>query len=96
MLDVMLRILRRRDDEAYDKVMQLEGEINMWQQQCLAQHSQRLCERKCEPLTALIYVDYINNMEKIGDHITNVAQAARGGFSFERIGRQREDGPTTT
>ena len=52
------------------------------QKQFLAQHSQRLCERKCDPLSALIYVDFVNNLEKIADHITNVAQASRRGFHF--------------
>ena len=80
-----MRALEHDDYVAVDKVMHYEGEVNLLQRQYLAQHTQRLCEGKCSPISALIFVDFINNLEKMGDHLTNVAQAARRGFSFETI-----------
>ncbi len=68
---------------ATDRVLQQEGEVNMLQVEYLSRHSQRLCERKCNPLCALIYVDFVNNLEKMADHLTNIAQAARGDFLFQ-------------
>ncbi|MFH1767743.1 MAG: Na/Pi cotransporter family protein [Candidatus Omnitrophota bacterium] len=82
MFDDTLRIAKDADLNVYDRVMQYEGAINLMQKEYLSNHSQRLCEGKCNPLSALVYVDYVNNLEKIADHLTNVAQAARSGFVF--------------
>ncbi|MFC1703705.1 Na/Pi cotransporter family protein [Candidatus Omnitrophota bacterium] len=90
MFEDTLRTLQHSSNQASDRVMQFEGEVNMMQKQYLANHSRRLCENKCDPLSALVFVDYVNNLEKIGDHLTNVAQAARGDFSFERISQSQE------
>ena len=62
-----------------------EGEINWMQKQFLAQHSQRLCDGICKPMSALVFVDFINNLEEIADHLTNVAQASSRGFAFSEI-----------
>ncbi|MBN1794508.1 MAG: Na/Pi cotransporter family protein [Candidatus Omnitrophica bacterium] len=85
MFEETLRALEYNDHIAVDRVMHYEGEVNLLQKQYLAQHTQRLCEGKCAPASALIFVDFINNLEKIADHLTNVAQAARREFAFEKI-----------
>ena len=85
MFQEILRILEFGEIDTVDRVMKCEAEINKMQRQYLADHSQRLCARVCEPHSALVFVDYINNLEKIADHLTNVAQAAGSGFSFEGI-----------
>ena len=85
MFEATIRALRYNDKEMSDKVMLFEGEINLMQKTYLASHTQRLCDNKCEPFSALVFVDYVNNLEKIADHLTNVAQAARDEFALERI-----------
>ena len=78
-----LRAVKNIDHEAADRVMQCEGEVNQMQKEYLTRHSQRLCNQECEPLSGLLFVDFINNLEKVADHLTNIAQAAQRGFSFE-------------
>jgi len=85
MFDETKNALQMSNSKAADRVIQLEGEVNNLQTQYLANHSQRLCERKCNAHAALVFVDYVNNLEKIGDHLTNVAQAARGDFQFDNV-----------
>lgn len=82
MFEAILKTLKDNDMISADRVMRYEGEINKMQKDYIARHTQRLCERKCDPLSALIFVDFVNNVEKMADHITNLAQAARSGFVF--------------
>ncbi len=77
-----LRAVRDEDQFAPDRVMRYEGEVNLLHRQYLAEHSERLCQQKCDPMNALIFVDFINNLEKIADHLTNIAQASRRSFEF--------------
>jgi len=91
MFDNTIAAVKDNDKISAEKVLQFEKEINRMQQEYLVQHSKRLCERKCDPLSALVFVDFINNLEKIGDHLTNIAQAAHGGFAFERIAKSEEE-----
>ena len=77
-----LRAVRDEDQYAPDRVMRYEGEVNTLHRQYLNDHSDRLCQGKCDPMSALIFVDYVNNVEKIADHLTNVAQASRRRFDF--------------
>ncbi len=90
MFDDALRTLEKGDRNAADRVMHYEGQVNMMQREFLDNHSQRLCQGKCDPHSALVFVDFVNNLEKIGDHLTNVVQASRGGFAMEGMGDEDE------
>ena len=35
--------------------------------------------------THLIFIDLVDNAEKIGDHLTNIAQATIGGLQWEGV-----------
>lgn len=83
MFDDTIEAIKNNDTMAIDRILQQEGEINTLQKEYLARHSQRLCDNKCDPLSALVFVDIINNMEKMADHLTNIAQAARRDFLFQ-------------
>ena len=39
----------------------------------------------CSAETGLVFIDLIDNIEKIGDHLTNIAQAIIGGLQWEGI-----------
>jgi phosphate:Na+ symporter len=80
-----IKTVNESSDDTINKVLETEGEVNALQEQYINDHSKRLSEGKCDAMSALIFVDYINNLEKIADHLTNVAQASRSGFSFENL-----------
>jgi len=82
MFEKTLQVMKNGDMIAADRVLYDESEINSMQKTYTEQHSKRLVERKCNALSALVFVDLVNNLEKIADHLTNVTQAARRGFSF--------------
>jgi len=84
MFEKTLQVMKNGDLTAADRVIYNESEINSMQKVYTEQHTRRLCERKCNPSSALVFVDLVNNLEKIADHLTNVTQAARRGFSFSK------------
>ena len=62
-----------------------EKTLNRLQMELRQSHIQRLNEGKCFVLSGIIFLDFINNLEKIGDHLTNVAQAVMGSFQWDGI-----------
>jgi phosphate:Na+ symporter len=48
-------------------------------------HVQRMTSGTCGPEAGLIFVDLVDNLEKVGDHLTNIAQSAIGGLRWEGI-----------
>jgi hypothetical protein len=45
-------------------------------------HVERMREGLCTPEGGLIFIDLVDNVEKIGDHLTNIAQAVIGGLQW--------------
>jgi hypothetical protein len=41
-----------------------------------------MSEGLCSPEAGLIFCDLVDNVEKVGDHLTNVAQAVIGGLQW--------------
>jgi phosphate:Na+ symporter len=48
-------------------------------------HVDRMTEGICSPQAGLVFIDMVDNVEKIGDHLTNIAQAIIGGLQWEGI-----------
>ena len=44
-----------------------------------------MSEGACSPQAGLIFIDLVDNVGKMGDHLTNVAQAVIGGLQWEGI-----------
>ena len=38
---------------------------------------------KCQLLSGLVFIDFVQNLEKIGDHLTNIAQSVLGGLRWD-------------
>jgi len=46
-------------------------------------HVSRMAEGVCSAESGLIFIDLVDNVEKIGDHLTNIAQAVMGGLQWD-------------
>ena len=55
------------------KVAVCEEEIDEMEKQLRANHIKRLNEGKCNPSSGVIYLDILNNLERVGDHSFNLA-----------------------
>jgi len=84
MFDDTIHSMQCDDPMSSQRVIEYEKEVNRLHAEYLEDHSRRLCKRVCEPMSALIFVDFNNNLEKIADHLTNIAQASSRSYSYSK------------
>lgn len=89
MEDVKDAFLTQDTERAKDALVR-EETINRLQISLRTNHIQRLGERHCVPLSGVIFLDFVNNLEKIGDHLTNVTQAVRGVLHWDKTRKINE------
>jgi len=72
--------LEGENEEVVKAVQDLEAEIDRLQRVYEANHIRRLENKICNPLVGIIFVDILRNLERVGDHSTNIANATLLGF----------------
>jgi phosphate:Na+ symporter len=91
--------LRKEVDQMFDRIIEAfennieaakealisENKLNNMQIEFRRSHVERMTEGICSPQTGLIFIDLVDNIEKIGDHLTNIAQAIIGGLQWKGI-----------
>jgi len=85
MFDYVIAALENNDTEAAKSALVNENNLNKMQMDFRGTHVQRMAEAICSPQTGLIFIDLVDNVEKIGDHLTNIAQAVIGGLQWNGI-----------
>ena len=83
MFDSITAALEKNDIEAAKSALLNEGRLNGMQMDFRRSHVQRMTEGLCTPEAGLIFIDLVDNIEKIGDHLTNIAQAVIGGLQWD-------------
>jgi phosphate:Na+ symporter len=78
--DKALVALESENEEVIKTVRELEQEIDHLQRVFEANHIRRLEVKACDPLAGIIFVDLLRNLERVGDHSTNIANAVLLGF----------------
>ncbi len=68
-----LKSMEVNDRHLAEKVIEWEGQIDLMEKTLRKQHIQRLNEQLCKPASGVIFLDLINNLERIGDHASNIA-----------------------
>ncbi len=88
-LDEMFNLTLSALQEAFDSldkwdvakaqdVVQLEDKIDKMERTLRKQHILRLNEGECTGSAGIVFVDIISNLERIGDHAVNIAEAVIG------------------
>ena len=95
MFDNVIAALENGDIRAAKAALAIERQINKAQVDFRRSHVQRMSEGVCTPETGLIFIDLVDNVEKIGDHLTNIAQAAVGGLQWAEVEPKILDGLDT-
>lgn len=80
MLDCAVKALAQNDINEAKVVMDEECQINLMRDRLRNNHTKRLEEGKCTVISGVVFLDIISNLEKIGDHLNNVAQAVVEGL----------------
>ncbi len=60
-----------------------EEELNRLQRSLRKSHVKRLNDGSCNMLSGIIFIDCVDCFEKIGDHLSNIAEGLLGGLRWE-------------
>lgn len=75
MIDCSIQALAANNIDEAKLVLEQECQINTLRDRLKDNHVSRLEQGQCNVLSGVIFLDIISNLEKIGDHLNNVAQA---------------------
>ena len=81
----VIEALEKDDAQAARSALPNEHNLNRMQLEFRRSHVQRMTEGLCTPESGLIFIDLVDNVEKVGDHLTNIAQAVIGGLQWDGI-----------
>jgi len=85
MFDYIISALENNDTEPAKWALANENSLNTMQIDFRRSHVERMTEGICTPQAGLIFIDLVDNIEKSGDHLTNIAQAIIGGLQWEGV-----------
>ena len=85
MFDSIVAALDNNDIHAAHAALASENKLNRMQVKFRRSHVQRMTDGVCSAQSGLIFVDLVDNVEKIGDHPTNIAQSVIGGVHWEGL-----------
>ena len=83
MCDCIIKALEDNDIEAAKSALVNEEHLNKMQIDFRRSHVQRMSEGLCLPEAGLIFIDLVDNVEKVGDHLNNIAQGVIGGLQWD-------------
>ena len=73
-----LEALDTNDVEIAQKVSEQENVIDKMERQFRKNHILRVNGGKCSGQAGIVFVDILSNLERIGDHASNIAEAVLG------------------
>ncbi len=85
MFQRVVAALEGSDAGAAGSALANERNLNQMQMEFRRSHVARMTDGICTAVTGLIFIDLVDNAEKIGDHLTNIAQATIGGLQWEGV-----------
>jgi phosphate:Na+ symporter len=85
MFDYISTALEKNNVSSAKSALVNENSLNRMQIEFRRSHVQRMTEGLCTPESGLIFIDLVDNIEKIGDHLTNIAQAVIGGLQWDGV-----------
>jgi len=80
-LQIAITCYATKDIEKAKTILEVEEKINKLQKNFRQKHIQRLNDEKCTAYAGAIFLDLINNFERIGDHSTNITEAVISNYS---------------
>ena len=85
MFDLILTALQNNDKVAAKASLSNENRLNRMQVDFRRNHVRRMTEGISTPEAGLIFIDFVDNIEKVGDHLTNIAQSVIGGLHWAGV-----------
>ncbi len=82
MLERVITALEKDDKQSAILALGNENNLNRMQLEFRRNHLRRMSEGACSAHIGLIFIDLVDNAEKVGDHLNNIAQAVLGGLQW--------------
>ena len=79
MFRAVIAAIENNDMQAAHAALESENKLNRMQVDLRRSHVQRMTDGACSAAAGLVFIDLVDNLEKIGDHLTNIAQSIIGG-----------------
>ncbi|MBW6410415.1 Na/Pi cotransporter family protein [Clostridium sp. YB-6] len=73
-LEIAINAYATRDASKAKTIEEVERKIDSYQKTYRDKHIKRLYEGKCNAYAGTIFLDLVNNFERIGDHSTNISE----------------------
>ncbi|MBN2070306.1 MAG: Na/Pi cotransporter family protein [Candidatus Krumholzibacteriota bacterium] len=83
MIEDVNKGLKTNDLKHAKRAMKKEDLLNRMQIELRMKHVDRLNAGSCDVYAGMIFLDCVDYMEKIGDHLANIAQGLLGGFRWD-------------
>ncbi len=77
------KALKQKDIAIAAKAIAREDRINALQVELKQTHVNRLSEKTCTLKSGVVFLDFVDNLEKIGDHLCNIVQGVLGGMCWK-------------
>ena len=85
MFGYIITALENNDTAAARLALVNEDNLNKMQIVFRRSHVQRMTDGTCSAEAGLIFIDLVDNVEKMGDHLSNIAQAVIGGLQWAEV-----------
>lgn len=87
MLDKSIHIVKRQitDVEIIGEVIELERQVDKLCESLADHHVDRVKNKKCTPRNGMLYLDMLNNLERIADHADNLASSVESDHRENRL-----------
>ena len=85
MAEEVKEALEKGDQELAEQLLAREVRINEFQIELKKGHVERLNRAECDLKSGIVFMDMVDNLEKIGDHLTNIAQGIVGELRWREI-----------
>ena len=83
MMEEVIGALGQNNHVLARRALKREETINRMHIDFRNSHIERLNKGECGLIAGLVFMDVLSNIEKIGDHLTNVAQAVLGNLRYD-------------
>ena len=77
------KALQDSDFQIAESVLAREERINRFQIELKKSHVNRLSNGSCNLKSGIVFLDFVDNLEKVGDHLSNIAQGIIGGMRWK-------------
>jgi phosphate:Na+ symporter len=77
-MDMVVTAVAEKDPQIMEMAKLLEDDIDQMREEMRNNHLNRLRDGICQMDPSLIFVNMLNNFEKIGDYCFNISQAVAG------------------